>query len=170
MNRTSLVLSFVLLTAVLGARAHGDAKPDAKPVARMVYYTGKVQGVGFRATAVDIAKDYPVTGWVKNLPDGRVQLLVEGPEDAVTGPFQYVLDRRHALSLFLLGTRGRGPRRPASCRGKGPLVCRTARRAVLRSRGPLKLIPGPPSIPLRTVRVAGRVRRRRCAGPTLFAR
>jgi acylphosphatase len=54
-----------------------------KPAARMVYYSGKVQGVGFRATTEAIAQDYPVTGWVKNLKDGRVQLLVEGPTDAV---------------------------------------------------------------------------------------
>jgi acylphosphatase len=53
---------------------------DAVKKARMVYYSGKVQGVGFRATVAEIAKDYPVTGWVKNLADGRVQLLVEGPE------------------------------------------------------------------------------------------
>ena len=46
--------------------------------------TGRVQGVGFRATAVDIAKRYPVTGRVRNLPDGRVQLLVEGPEAEVS--------------------------------------------------------------------------------------
>lgn len=49
----------------------------------LVHYSGKVQGVGFRATAAAIATDYPVTGWVKNLPDGRVQLLAEGPEEAV---------------------------------------------------------------------------------------
>jgi acylphosphatase len=58
-----------------------DYKGD--PVGRMVYYSGKVQGVGFRATTAEIAKDYPVTGRVKNLADGRVQLVVEGPEDAV---------------------------------------------------------------------------------------
>jgi acylphosphatase len=49
----------------------------------MVYYTGKVQGVGFRATTAEIARAYPITGWVKNLDDGRVQLLAEGPEEAV---------------------------------------------------------------------------------------
>ena len=51
--------------------------------AMVVHYTGNVQGVGFRATAVMIAKDYPVVGWVKNLSDGRVQLLAEGPADQV---------------------------------------------------------------------------------------
>jgi acylphosphatase len=49
----------------------------------MVHYSGRVQGVGFRATVVDIARDHPVTGWVKNLADGRVQLLVEGKEEDV---------------------------------------------------------------------------------------
>ncbi len=38
-----------------------------------------MQGVGFRATAAEIPRAYLVTGWVKNLPGGRVQLLAEGP-------------------------------------------------------------------------------------------
>jgi acylphosphatase len=83
MKATRLVLPLVLLAATLGGTARGDAKPDAKPVARMVYYTGKVQGVGFRASAVEISRDYTVTGWVKNLADGRVQLLAEGQKEAV---------------------------------------------------------------------------------------
>ena len=49
----------------------------------MVYYSGDVQGVGFRAAAAMIARDYPVVGWVKNRSDGRVQLLVEGPPDGI---------------------------------------------------------------------------------------
>ena len=64
--------------------SHAAADSPTKPEkACMVTYTGKVQGVGFRATAVEIAKDYPVVGWVKNLSDGRVQLLAEGPADSV---------------------------------------------------------------------------------------
>jgi acylphosphatase len=52
-------------------------------IARCVYYFGRVQGVGFRATAAHLARPYAVTGWVRNLSDGRVQLFAEGQEDEV---------------------------------------------------------------------------------------
>lgn len=45
---------------------------------REVYYRGTVQGVGFRYTARQIASHYRVTGYVKNLSDGRVLIVVEG--------------------------------------------------------------------------------------------
>ncbi|RUL88601.1 acylphosphatase [Tautonia sociabilis] len=48
-----------------------------------VYYDGRVQGVGFRATASRIAADFEVGGTVRNLDDGRVELVVEGTEDEV---------------------------------------------------------------------------------------
>jgi acylphosphatase len=48
------------------------------PVGVLVHYTGRVQGVGFRATAEHIATRYPVTGYVRNLSDGRVELWAEG--------------------------------------------------------------------------------------------
>jgi acylphosphatase len=54
-------------------------------VARLVHYSGCVQGVGFRATTVHIARKHPVSGWVRNLPDGRVQVLAEGSAEAVDG-------------------------------------------------------------------------------------
>jgi acylphosphatase len=41
-------------------------------------YEGKVQGVGFRASVLTLAKGYEVTGWVKNHPDGRVEVLATG--------------------------------------------------------------------------------------------
>jgi len=52
----------------------------AATVARTVYYSGRVQGVGFRATTAHLARSYAVGGWVWNLPDGRVELFVEGVE------------------------------------------------------------------------------------------
>lgn len=45
-----------------------------------VYFTGRVQGVGFRYTAADLARKFNVLGYVKNLPDERVELVVEGEE------------------------------------------------------------------------------------------
>jgi acylphosphatase len=44
-------------------------------IARQVIYGGRVQGVGFRVAVKGIARGYEVTGWVKNLPDGRVEML-----------------------------------------------------------------------------------------------
>lgn len=57
--------------------------PAADRVAYLVHYSGRVQGVGFRHTARVLARDHPVAGWVKNLPDGRVRLLAEGAESDV---------------------------------------------------------------------------------------
>jgi acylphosphatase len=43
-----------------------------------VFFSGRVQGVGFRYQTVQVAKEFDVSGWVMNLPDGRVQLEAEG--------------------------------------------------------------------------------------------
>jgi acylphosphatase len=50
---------------------------------REVHYSGRVQGVGFRYTAQSIASRHEVTGFVRNLPDGRVHLVVEGERSEV---------------------------------------------------------------------------------------
>jgi len=48
-----------------------------------VYVSGEVQGVYFRATTCDEARDRGVEGWVMNLPDGRVEAVFEGSEEDV---------------------------------------------------------------------------------------
>lgn len=48
-----------------------------------VYYSGMVQGVGFRFTAESVAMDLGVCGWVKNLRDGRVEIVAEAEEKAL---------------------------------------------------------------------------------------
>lgn len=53
-------------------------------IARRFVISGRVQGVGFRWFARDAAMREGVTGWVMNLPDGRVEAFVEGDEEAVT--------------------------------------------------------------------------------------
>ena len=45
---------------------------------RQLTYSGQVQGVGFRYTTRSIAEGFAVTGYVRNLPDGRVELVAEG--------------------------------------------------------------------------------------------
>ena len=51
--------------------------------AMQVFFEGNVQGVGFRYTVRHIAKGFDVTGWVRNLRDGRVEMQVDGAEDEV---------------------------------------------------------------------------------------
>ena len=50
---------------------------------RDVWYLGHVQGVGFRAQVLGLARGYDVTGYVQNLTDGRVYLHAEGDEGEV---------------------------------------------------------------------------------------
>jgi len=49
--------------------------------ARQYLFAGRVQGVGFRYSTKNLAKGFDVLGWVKNLPDGRVELQIQGDEE-----------------------------------------------------------------------------------------
>jgi acylphosphatase len=48
-----------------------------------VFVSGRVQGVYYRANTRDTARDHGVDGWVRNLDDGRVEAVFEGPREAV---------------------------------------------------------------------------------------
>jgi acylphosphatase len=48
-----------------------------------VYFSGRVQGVGFRFTAIRLAEELGILGWVSNLADGRVEMLAEGTQERV---------------------------------------------------------------------------------------
>ena len=48
------------------------------PERRRIYYSGRVQGVGFRYTCQSLARGFDVAGYVRNLADGRVELVLEG--------------------------------------------------------------------------------------------
>ncbi len=53
-------------------------------IARHLFYEGRVQGVGFRYTVRHLATGFDVSGWIRNLPDGRVEMLAVGFPDEVT--------------------------------------------------------------------------------------
>lgn len=55
---------------------------------------GRVQGVGFRATAKNLASAHGVAGWVRNEADGSVRLVAEGPEEVVSA---YLAELRERL-------------------------------------------------------------------------
>ena len=59
---------------------------------RRVYYSGRVQGVGFRFTAHRVSGGFDVAGSVRNLPDGRVELIAEGEPAELDAFLQAVRD------------------------------------------------------------------------------
>lgn len=61
-------------------------------------FFGRVQGVGFRATARHLAAEYKVVGWVRNEADGSVRLVVEGPQDTLT---LFLDELRHRLGDYI---------------------------------------------------------------------
>ncbi|MDB6020249.1 MAG: acylphosphatase [Pedosphaera sp.] len=64
-----------------------------------VFYTGNVQGVGFRYTVKSLANGFEVAGTVRNLPDGRVELVAEGSKDELSA-FQQAI-RESELGHFI---------------------------------------------------------------------
>ncbi len=50
---------------------------------RRITYGGRVQGVGFRMTARRLSSSYPVSGYVRNQEDGKVEMVVEGEPDSL---------------------------------------------------------------------------------------
>jgi acylphosphatase len=69
-------------------------------MAKRVYYSGSVQGVGFRATAVRVASGHAVRGWVRNLSDGGVELFADGAPAAVDA---FLRDLRNRMSGHIDG-------------------------------------------------------------------
>ena len=65
------------------SHARSFARIERRMISLQVFYEGNVQGVGFRWSVRHVAKGFDVTGWVRNLLDGRVELQVSGEEDEV---------------------------------------------------------------------------------------
>ncbi|MGA2500293.1 MAG: acylphosphatase [Tepidisphaeraceae bacterium] len=59
-------------------------------------FNGRVQGVGFRYTVQNLALQYDVAGYVRNLPDGRAELVMEGPEEAMAALLENIRNKMNA--------------------------------------------------------------------------
>ncbi len=68
---------------------------------RLIHFSGTVQGVGFRYTSHRLAGRYDVTGYVRNLPDGRVEILAEGPPEQIDA---FLLDLRNQMGNYIRRT------------------------------------------------------------------
>jgi len=66
-----------------------------------VFFSGRVQGVGFRYHTLQVAREFEVSGYVRNLVDGRVQVEAEGDKKEVSGFVDEICDR---LSMFIRST------------------------------------------------------------------
>jgi len=63
-----------------------------------VYYSGKVQGIGFRFTAEHFAKAMGICGWVKNLNQGKVEIIAEAEENVLRDFLKKIHDH---FSLYI---------------------------------------------------------------------
>ncbi len=67
-----------------------------------IIYSGAVQGVGFRFTAQRVAMPLNLTGWVRNVPDGTVEVVAEGEEQNLVNFIDKV---KKAMKNYMRGTK-----------------------------------------------------------------
>jgi acylphosphatase len=86
-----------------GAKNVGTPRRSAAmAVAKKVAYSGNVQGVGFRYTTQRLAGGFAVTGFVRNLPDGDVELVAEGEPEEVAA---FLARVGHAMQRYIQDTK-----------------------------------------------------------------
>ncbi len=81
-------------------QSHEESQQDTAEIShtshltrRQIHYAGNVQGVGFRFTVLQIAADLDVRGYVRNLHDGRVLLVVEGRHETAETLIRAIAER-----------------------------------------------------------------------------
>ena len=74
-----------------------------------VFYSGHVQGVGFRYSVLQIAREYDVAGYVSNLTDGRVKLEAEGAAPEIANFVTAVQEKMHGYIRKVERSSGQRP-------------------------------------------------------------
>ncbi|MGF1448797.1 MAG: acylphosphatase [Opitutales bacterium] len=69
-----------------------EANPTEGTQTREIWFSGRVQGVGFRYSTSQIARGYAVRGSVRNLPDGRVHVLAYGASEEIDAFVAQILE------------------------------------------------------------------------------
>jgi acylphosphatase len=85
--------------------------------ARLLRYEGRVQGVGFRYTVKNLARGFEVTGTVRNLPDGRVELVAASADPAELDAFLEEIAVNSPLSHHIKAVQTEAIPMPAGLRG-----------------------------------------------------
>jgi acylphosphatase len=75
-----------------------------------VFFTGHVQGVGFRYSVLQVAKEFEVAGYVSNLADGRVQLEAEGAANEISAFVDAIEEKMHGYIRKMERTSGKRAR------------------------------------------------------------
>ncbi len=75
----------------------------------IVFFSGHVQGVGFRYTTLQVSREYEVAGFVQNMVDGRVHLEVEGQKTEVEAFINAIHERLHGYIRKVERTQRRRP-------------------------------------------------------------
>jgi acylphosphatase len=77
----------------LNKRAFYVKKIEMNAIARHIIFTGRVQGVGFRFTALDLANRHRLTGFVRNRADGTVEMVAQGSDEQINALLQDIQAR-----------------------------------------------------------------------------
>jgi acylphosphatase len=76
-----------------------DVMSSSSNHSERIVFSGRVQGVGFRYSTSSIAKRHPIVGYVRNLPDGTVETIVQGSTKAISDFLSEISSRfRHNLT------------------------------------------------------------------------
>jgi len=67
-----------------------SSRASIETVARRVIISGQVQGVGFRYGLAELARSLNISGWCRNLKDGRVEAWIQGPQGAINALLEWI--------------------------------------------------------------------------------